>query len=174
MRHDTKTVHALTCKVISYIKENLHAITKVLYFSDGAASQYKNFKNFVNLCYHEIDHGIQAQWHFFATTHGKSSCDGIGGTTKQFIARETLQATENYQILSSYQMFQWAKQNIVGIIFFMWLIKKFQKMPKLINWNKSIRIVQQFMAQDFLTASASFASFYYLRGLQTFRAASHI
>ena len=72
MRHDTKTVHAFTCKVISYIKENLHAITKVLYFSDGAASQYKNFKNFVNLCYHEIDHSIQAQWHFFATSHGKS------------------------------------------------------------------------------------------------------
>ena len=82
MRHDTKTVQSFNCKVISYIKENLHAITKVLYFSDGAASQYKNFKNFVNLCYHEIDHDIQAQWHFFATSHGKSPCDGIGGTIK--------------------------------------------------------------------------------------------
>ena len=82
MRHDTKTVHAFTCKVISYIKENLHAITKVLYFSDGAASQYKNFKNFVNLCYHEIDHGIQAQWHFFATSHRKSPCDEIRGAIK--------------------------------------------------------------------------------------------
>ena len=100
MRHDTKTVHAFTCKVISYIKENLHAITKVLYFSDGAASQYKNFKNFVNLCYHEIDHGIQAQWHFFTTSHGKSPYDGIGGTTKQLVARESLRATENYQIFS--------------------------------------------------------------------------
>ena len=37
MRHDTKTVHTFTCKVISYIKESFHAITKVLYFSDGAA-----------------------------------------------------------------------------------------------------------------------------------------
>ena len=26
-------------------------------------------------------------------------------------------------------------------------------MPKLINWNKNIQIVQQFLAQDFLTAS---------------------
>ena len=82
MIHGTKTVHAFTCKVISYIKENLHSKTKVLYFSDGAASQYKNFKNFVNLCDHEIDHSIQTQWHFFATSHGKSPCDGIGGTTK--------------------------------------------------------------------------------------------
>ena len=95
VRHDTKTVHAFTCKVISYIKDNLHAITKVLYFSDGAASQYKNFKNFVNLCYHEINCGIQAQWHFFATSHGKSPCDGIGGTTKRLVAREILQGTEN-------------------------------------------------------------------------------
>ena len=118
MRHDTKTVHAFTCKVISYIKENLHAITKVLYFSDGTASQYKNFKNFLNLCYHKIDHGIQAQWYFFVTSHRKSPCDGIRGTRKQLVARETLKATENYQILSPYQMFQLAMQNIVGIIFF--------------------------------------------------------
>ena len=95
MRYDTKTVHAFTCKVISYIKKNLHAITKVLYFSNGAASQYKNFKNFVNLCYHDIDHGIQAQWHLFATSHGKSPCDRIRRTTKRLVARETLPATEN-------------------------------------------------------------------------------
>ena len=78
----TPTLHAFTWNVISYVKENLHAITKVLYFSDGAASQYKNFKIFVNLCYHEIDHMIQTQWHFFATTHGKLPCEGIRGTTK--------------------------------------------------------------------------------------------
>ena len=95
-------VHVFICKVISYIKENLHAITKVLYFSDGAASQYKNFKNFVNLYYHEIVHSIQVQWYFFATNHGKSPYDGIGGTTKRIVARESLQATENHQILSPY------------------------------------------------------------------------
>ena len=59
----------------------------------------------LNLCYHKIDHGIQAQWHFFATSHEKSPCDGIKGTTKRLVARETLQATENYQILSLYQTF---------------------------------------------------------------------
>ena len=35
-----------------------------LYFSDGAASQYKNCKNVVNLCHHEEDFGISAEWHF--------------------------------------------------------------------------------------------------------------
>ena len=34
------------------------------------------------------------------------------------LQEKTLQATENYQILNPYQMFQWAKQNIAEIIFF--------------------------------------------------------
>ena len=54
---------------------------------------------------------------FFAISHGKSPCDGIGGTTKRLVAIASLQATENNQILNSYQMFQLATQNILGIIF---------------------------------------------------------
>ena len=48
----------------------------------------------------------------------ESPCDGIGGTTKGLVARASLQATENYQILLSYHMSQWANQNIAEIIFF--------------------------------------------------------
>ncbi|KAK4872099.1 hypothetical protein RN001_016223 [Aquatica leii] len=55
---------------------------KMVYFSDGA-SQYKNKKNFINLCQHDNDFGLIAEWNFFATSHGKNSCDGIGGTTKR-------------------------------------------------------------------------------------------
>ena len=48
-------------------------------YSDGTPSQYKNYKGLVNLCHHSLDHGIDAAWIFFATSHGKSACDGIGG-----------------------------------------------------------------------------------------------
>ena len=54
----------------------------MIYFSDGCAGQYKNYKNFVNLCHHLSDVGIEAFWNFFATSHGKYSCDGIGRITK--------------------------------------------------------------------------------------------
>ena len=54
----------------------------------------------------------------FGTSHGKTLCDGIGGTTKRLVARASLQATENNQIWNPNQMFQCATQNIVGIIFF--------------------------------------------------------
>ncbi|KAI9562528.1 hypothetical protein GHT06_009976 [Daphnia sinensis] len=32
---------------------------------------------------HEADFGLKAEWHFFASCHGKSACDGIGGTLKR-------------------------------------------------------------------------------------------
>ncbi|KAJ8937913.1 hypothetical protein NQ318_000686 [Aromia moschata] len=31
--------------------------------------------------YHATDFGIPAQWHFFATAHGKGPCDGVGAGT---------------------------------------------------------------------------------------------
>lgn len=118
MKHDTTAVHAFISRLILHLKEELPSITKVVYFSDGAASQYKNYKNFSNLCHHQIDHGLVAEWHFFATSHGKSPCDGLGGTTKRLVARASLQATEEDQILTPLQMFQWADENIDGIKFF--------------------------------------------------------
>ena len=55
---------------------------KVYYFSDGARSQYKNRFNLLNVVYNEKGFGIKAEWHFFATAHGKGACDGIGGCVK--------------------------------------------------------------------------------------------
>jgi len=46
------------------VKTACALLKKVIYFSDGAASQYKNCKNFSNLCYHEKDFGVKAEWHF--------------------------------------------------------------------------------------------------------------
>jgi hypothetical protein len=55
----------------------------MVYFSDGSAAQYKNRKKLLNItCYNE-DFGVPAEWHCFATSHGKSACDGIGGTLKK-------------------------------------------------------------------------------------------
>jgi len=39
----------------------------------------KNYKNMLNLC-----------WRFFATSHGKSVCDGIGGMVNRLSANASL------------------------------------------------------------------------------------
>lgn len=80
------------------------------YFSDGAAGQYKNKKNFVNVLNHENDFGVPAEWHFFATSHGKGPCDGIGGTIKRLAALASLQRT---LILTSREFYEWAISNVV-------------------------------------------------------------
>ena len=50
---------------MSYVKKEFPAINQVEYFSDGCAGQYKNYKNILNLCRHQSDFGIKANWSFF-------------------------------------------------------------------------------------------------------------
>ena len=69
--HDTKAVYIFQEKLIDHLKTLNIQMYKILYFSDGSAAQYKNRKNLINLGYHKEDFGMPADWHFFATSHGK-------------------------------------------------------------------------------------------------------
>lgn len=71
LTHDASAVSLFQSRMIPQIKAKLPHIKKIHYFTDGAGSQYKNRKSFVNLAYHEEDYGIIADWNFFATSHGK-------------------------------------------------------------------------------------------------------
>ena len=86
LHHDTIAVNLFQKNLITFLKNQFPTPAKIIYFSDSAASQYKNRKNFLNLCHHQADFGIKAEWHFSATSHGKSACDGLGGTVKRLAA----------------------------------------------------------------------------------------
>jgi len=92
LQHDTVSVYAFQDAILHHVNVNLPQIKRVLYFSDGAVAQYKNYKNFTNLMHYHEDFGFSAEWHFFATSHGKSVCDGVGGTVKRLAARSSLQS----------------------------------------------------------------------------------
>ena len=49
---------------------------------------------------------------------GKNSCDGAGGTVKRLVTRASLQRPLDSQILTPYQLFEFASQNISGITSF--------------------------------------------------------
>ena len=120
LHHDTVAVYTFQKCFMSYLKsvhpEHLK-LKKIIYFSDGAGSQYKNRKNFVNLCLHEEEFGVPAEWHFSATSHGKGACDGLGGTVKRLAARTSLQRPYNDQIMTPRQLYDWAKVSIPNIHF---------------------------------------------------------
>lgn len=88
-----------------HMKCNLKICTndiKIFYYSDGAASQYKNYKNIVNLCHYEKDFDIKTEWNFFSTSHGKSTCDGRGGCLKRGADRAIMQAI-NERFINPYK-----------------------------------------------------------------------
>ena len=116
LKHDTNAVHLFQRQLINFLKHKIGNVKRIIYFSDGASAQYKNRKNFLNLCFHEEDFCTSAEWHFFGTSHGKGPCDGIGGTTKRLATKASLQLNQD-PITTPQKLFVWAEKNVRGINF---------------------------------------------------------
>lgn len=111
LRHDSVSVNLFIEKMINFLRVDKHKEVKKIYFmSDGAASQYKNRKNFSSLCQFKSMYGIDAEWHFFATSHGKGPCDAIGGTIKRMATRASLAKEREHPIKTAKELFDWANR----------------------------------------------------------------
>ena len=89
----------------------------VTYYSTQGQVKHKNCKNFLNLLVYKEDFGVPAEWHFFATSHGKEPYDGVGGTAKRLAACTSLQRPVDDQIQTPQQLYDWAKANFTNIAF---------------------------------------------------------
>lgn len=112
LKHDNAAVHAFQRHFLHEIRLKKENLIRIHYFTDGVASQYKNRKNFVNLAFHKQDFGLEATWNFFATSHGKSPCDGLGGTLKRLASKASLQRPLDNQILTPKDLYDWASQSM--------------------------------------------------------------
>ena len=117
--HDKKAVYANNSLILQELKMLLPwDITTVHYWSDGAASQFKNRYNFMNIAYHERDFDCAADWSFFCTAHGKGPVDGVGGETKRVVWRAILQGKAT--VTSPREFYEVAKK-LTGKIGVLWL-----------------------------------------------------
>ena len=114
-KHSTAMVYTFLKHLIPLLKAEHTDLEKIFYFSDGCAAQYKNRFNFANLCFHKADFGVDAEWNFFATSHGKGACDGLGGTVKRSAARASLQRPVENQILTPLDLFHYCRDSITSI-----------------------------------------------------------
>ena len=66
---------------------------------------------------HKSDFKVDAEWNFFATSHGKSACDGIGGTVKRLASCESLRRPTEDQILTpeDLQAYNWSSRALKDI-----------------------------------------------------------
>lgn len=62
-------------------------------YSDDTSSQFKQIRLFSNLSEWENEFSVQMLWNVFATSHGKGAVDGIGGTIKRYVWRNTRATT---------------------------------------------------------------------------------
>ena len=115
--HNINFVYKIQTILVDYLEENLPIVDKIFYFSDGWSEQYKNHKNFINLCHHLQYFNKDAEWIFFATSHGKSSCDGVGGFVKHYVVKHSLQRPIHDQIFSYQSMLDLCIREIPSIIF---------------------------------------------------------
>ena len=88
--HDKYRINSCITYTINKMKEKLPSLEKILFFSDSAASQFKQRYLFHNLTHVSNDSNLFLSWHFFATSHAKGVVDGIGGTIKRFFWQQIL------------------------------------------------------------------------------------
>ena len=116
--HDVSFVYEAQKHIITILKSKLRNITKITNYSDGCAEQFKNYKIMMNQCFHYSDFGIDSEWIFFATSHGESPCDGIGGIVKRLVKKESLHRSISNQIVNVSRFMDYCTSSITGIHFF--------------------------------------------------------
>ena len=114
LEKNSSSVYAFLDETIKFIQSKYPEISNVMYFTNGSAAQYKNRFNFANLCCHYRDKRLKASWHFFATSHGKSPCDGLGGTSKRLLRLASLQ-NPTKPINTPHDVYQWLDKNVKNI-----------------------------------------------------------
>ena len=83
LKHTTVMVYAFFKVLIPALKNACPRLEKLHYFSDGCAGQYKYKFNFLTFYTTSKISTSKLSGVFFATSHGKNACDGIGGTGEQ-------------------------------------------------------------------------------------------
>ena len=111
LEHTTGVVRCFQKKLILEIVTRYPQVTQALWFSDGARQHFKNLKAFRELVEHKEELlGLDGESSFFATAHGKGSCDGVGGAFKLSAHRHNLKIRPNETpIRNAEEMSVWAQ-----------------------------------------------------------------
>ncbi|CAF1608935.1 unnamed protein product, partial [Didymodactylos carnosus] len=88
--HDKFSVATCLDVIVNEIKSYVPDVNEIIFFSDGAASQFKNRFLLRYLTYMMDDNAVDISWNFFASSHGKGVVDGIGGTLKRLVWSEMM------------------------------------------------------------------------------------
>ena len=130
LKHDVPIVKVFIDKILSYTKDKFPYIDDVEMFNDGCGSQYKNREVFSYLPECQNKFKMTVKWSFFATSHGKSSCDGIGGCIKRQAALESLKRPYSNQIINVEELMRFCEERIKNITCLLITIEEIETVRK--------------------------------------------
>jgi len=78
-KHDVAAVAAFTDATCKYLSDNFH-VDRIDRFTDCCAAQYRSKHSFAELL--KENGGMQVNYHYFESSHGKSASDGLGAVVK--------------------------------------------------------------------------------------------
>lgn len=68
------------------------------------------------MCCHENDFKMKiVSYNFFATSHGKTNCDGIGAVVKRKAMLFCLRSEPEYQITNAQEMYCYLSKELIGV-----------------------------------------------------------
>ncbi|CAF4222918.1 unnamed protein product [Rotaria sordida] len=88
--HDKYCVYNCITYIINKLKQQLPSLEEILFFSDDAASRFKQRYLIRNLTRMPYEYQLILSWHFFATRHAKGVVDGIGDSVKRLAWQQIL------------------------------------------------------------------------------------
>lgn len=118
IKHDTAAVATIKKKLILEIRGKVKSLKKIIYNTDGAKQHFKNKYQICNLIHHKEDYGVDAEWHYCVTAHGKSHYDGIGATFKREAYRTSLTLGLKVPLLTFDRLYTWAEEHFKSIKIF--------------------------------------------------------
>ena len=88
--HGKFCVNVCLNNIISKLKRCLPDLEEIVFFSDGAASQFKQRYLFQNMTKMMAEHDLKLSWNFLATSHGKGVVDAVGDIVKRIVWQEIM------------------------------------------------------------------------------------
>ncbi|XP_041351558.1 uncharacterized protein LOC121370414 [Gigantopelta aegis] len=85
--HDYHAVQHFLAKSVELLQSENLSFDRLITFSDGAPTQYKNRINFVDCSHALVDFGVMSERHYFGSRHGKGPCDREIGVIKKSVNR---------------------------------------------------------------------------------------
>ncbi|CAF1275201.1 unnamed protein product [Rotaria sordida] len=142
--HNKYCVNTCLDYIIGELKQYLPDLKTIKFFSDGAASQFKQRFLFRNLIRLSIDCDLNLSWSFFATSHGKGVVDAIGGTVKRLVWQEIL-TKQQCKTATSFVLLAKNKTNTIILheITQAAIDASEQKLQQIFNATRSVRDTQK-------------------------------